>query len=511
MKAAVYCRVSTDEQAEHGTSLTTQEERCSAHVAVQDWEIVEVYVDAGESGTKGSRPALDRLMAACRRGEVEVVVVTKLDRFGRSNRHLSNALGDLDEMGVRFVSLSEQFDTSTPMGKGMLAISGVFAEIEHATIKERMTLGRRAVRAQGYWGGGRVPFGFRAVQDGAHKRLVVDEHDAETVRMAASLLVDHGCTSDEVAQRLTALDRPPAKAERWDHMLVRHMMRRKLAVPEILSEEMYAAVQEALDATKINRDRRKDRVYPLSLRIFGECGAPYTGVWRRELGRRYYGCKNKYWENRNQRCDDRVLDAEDVELIVWEQVCDLLSKPERLLELAEQYLGMRSVQLEVERDGIEDTERKLKHLDRAIRNVLLTSAKAGLEPAEIESAVADLTAERDALRRHMAMVDAWRAESHRESQRMRRLWDLAEHASKRLPQMTPEEQKEIYELLDLRVTIVQQRTRTQPARIRIEGVVYEALLSGEKAVREVVTTSSPRSSSPSRVAASSRPRGRVRR
>jgi len=141
VKAAIYCRVSTDEQAEHGTSLTTQEERCRAHVEAQSWTLVEVFVDAGESGAKGSRPALDRLMSGCRRGEIEVVVVTKLDRFGRSVRHLANALGDLEEMGVRFVPLDEPFDTSTPMGKGMLAMSGVFAEIEHATIRERMTTG----------------------------------------------------------------------------------------------------------------------------------------------------------------------------------------------------------------------------------------------------------------------------------------------------------------------------------------------------------------------------------
>ena len=107
------------------------------------------------------------------------------------------------------------------------------------------------------------------------------------------------------------------------------------------------------------------------------------------------------------------------------------------------------------------TAKKVRELDEAIQNVLVTSAKAGLEPAEIGAAVADLTAERDALRRHMAMIEAWRAESHRESQRMRRLWDLAEHASKRLPQMTPEEQKEIYDLLDIRVSIVEQRTRTR--------------------------------------------------
>jgi site-specific DNA recombinase len=490
VKAAVYCRVSTDEQAEHGTSLATQEERCCVHVEAQGWTIVEVFVDAGESGTKGSRPALDRLMAACRRGEVEVVVVTKLDRFGRSNRHLANALGDLDELGVRFVSLAEQFDTSTPMGKGMLAISGVFAEIEHATIRERMTTGRRAVVAQGYWGGGVLPFGFSVVADGSHKRLVVEESEAETLRRAASLLVDDGLSATATATHLNALGQTPRRAALWTGALVRHVLSREALVPEILDLEQFNHVQEALSRRTTIRNRENDRVYPLSLRLFGHCGEPYAGTYRKELGRRYYMCRNKNYEKRANRCDDRAIRADDVEAVVWEQVCDLLSKPDRLLNLAESYLGLRSSQLEVERDGIEDTERKLRAIEKAIKNVLLTSAKAGLEPQEIEEAVTELTRERDALRRHLAMIETWQVESARESERMRRLWALADEAHRRLPQMTPQEQKEVLDLLDVRVTIIEHVTRTAPARVRIEGIVYDTLLTDE---RDLASTSSPRS------------------
>jgi len=272
-------------------------------------------------------------------------------------------------------------------------------------------------------------------------------------------------------------------------MLVRHMLRRKRVVPEIISEERFAAVQVALDSTKLNR-AREDHVYPLSLRVYGQCGAPYTGVYRKELGRRFYSCRNKYYENRATRCDDRSIHADDIEEVVWAEVCELLSKPERLLELAEQFLGLRSSQLEVERDGIKETEDKLRKLDLAIKNVLLTSAKAGLEPSEIESAVTDLTQERDALRRHLGMIESWRMESERESERMRRLWELAEHAHTRLPQMTPQEQKEVLDLLDVRVTILAAATRTTPAKVRIEGVVYDHLLSEEKAVRDLAQTSS---------------------
>ncbi|MEN3342284.1 MAG: hypothetical protein V7644_1688, partial [Actinomycetota bacterium] len=257
--------------------------------------------------------------------------------------------------------------------------------------------------------------------------------------------------------------------------------------------QRFADVQVALDATKVNRDREGDRVYPLSLRLFGHCGEPYAGTYRKDLGRRYYLCRNKNYENRAARCEDRAIRADDIEEVVWEQVCDLLSKPERLLELAEQYLGLRSSQLEVERDGIEETERKLREIEKAIKNVLLTSAKAGLEPKEIGEAVADLTGERDALRRHLAMVETWQVESARESERMRALWALAEHAHKRLPQMSPEEQKEVLDLLDLRVTILDHATRTTPARVRIEGVVYDTLLSDERAVRDLAQTSSPSS------------------
>src|SRR5258708_33703904 len=97
-------------------------------------------------------------------------------------------------------------------------------------------------------------------------------------------------------------------------------------------------------------------------------------------------------------------------------------------------------------------------------------------------------------------------ESERESERMRRLWELAEHANTRLPQMTPQEQKEVLDLLDVRVTILAAATRTTPAKVRIEGVVYDHLLSEEKAVRDLAQTSSRRGSAPWRASAAS-PRG----
>jgi DNA invertase Pin-like site-specific DNA recombinase len=113
------------------------------------WEIVETYTDAGFSGSKDSRPALNRLMAdACQR-RFDAVLVWKLDRFGRSLRHLVNALAELEALGVAFISLRDNLDLSTPSGRLMFQIIGAMAEFERALIQERVRAGLRNARAKG--------------------------------------------------------------------------------------------------------------------------------------------------------------------------------------------------------------------------------------------------------------------------------------------------------------------------------------------------------------------------
>ena len=117
-RAAVYARVSTEQQID-GTSLDAQVERCQARVVAEGWTLAGTFVDAGVSGAKASRPELDRLMNMVRHKEIDAIVVTRLDRFGRSQRHLSATLGELDDHGVRLVSLAESFDSGTPAGRMM--------------------------------------------------------------------------------------------------------------------------------------------------------------------------------------------------------------------------------------------------------------------------------------------------------------------------------------------------------------------------------------------------------
>lgn len=145
MKAALYARVSTTDK---GQDPGMQLEEMRRFAAARGWTCRE-YVDRGVSGSKASRPALDELMAAVRSRQVDVVVVWKLDRLGRSLAHLLHLLNDFTALGVSFVSLRESIDLTTPTGKLMLHLFGAFAEFERSLIQERVRAGIANAKRKG--------------------------------------------------------------------------------------------------------------------------------------------------------------------------------------------------------------------------------------------------------------------------------------------------------------------------------------------------------------------------
>jgi putative DNA-invertase from lambdoid prophage Rac len=146
MKAAIYARVSTSDQ---NCELQLRELR--EYIARRNWTNAGEYIDSGVSGTKASRPALDRLMLAASRREVDGILVWKIDRFGRSVLHLSQALAQLTTYGVRFLAISQGIDTdaANPSSRLMLTILAGVAEFEREIIRERTLAGVRAAQARG--------------------------------------------------------------------------------------------------------------------------------------------------------------------------------------------------------------------------------------------------------------------------------------------------------------------------------------------------------------------------
>lgn len=133
----------------HGQDVTFQTRELEQFAHARGWQLVGSYVDAGVSGTKDSRPELNRLMRDAQRRRFDVVVVWKFDRFARSVSHLLRALEAFQALGIQFVSLSESLDTSTPGGKMVFTVLGAVAELERSLIAERVRAGLRNARVKG--------------------------------------------------------------------------------------------------------------------------------------------------------------------------------------------------------------------------------------------------------------------------------------------------------------------------------------------------------------------------
>lgn len=163
-RVALYARVSTAKcekcgkiRTEHdnhshefkGQDPEVQLRELREYIEHRGWRLTEAYTDAGVSGAKDSRPELNRLMIDAGRRRFDVVIVWRFDRFARSVSHLLRALEQFQALGIDFVSLSENVDTSTPTGKMVFTILGAVAELERSLIVERVKAGIRNARAKG--------------------------------------------------------------------------------------------------------------------------------------------------------------------------------------------------------------------------------------------------------------------------------------------------------------------------------------------------------------------------
>ena len=146
MKFGLYARVST---ADKGQDPELQLKALRSYAQARGWEIFDEYVDIGESGSKDRRPELDRLMEDAKKRKIDGILVWKLDRFTRSLKLLVVTLEELRTLGVQFVSYTENLDFSTPAGRAMANLIGVFAEFERDLIRERVKAGLQNAKSKG--------------------------------------------------------------------------------------------------------------------------------------------------------------------------------------------------------------------------------------------------------------------------------------------------------------------------------------------------------------------------
>lgn len=381
IRAAVYTRVSTDDQAREGTSLAEQRDRLLAFCRSQGWEVHGVHEDDGYSGRDLNRPAMRQLIQEARERRFDVVVVHKLDRLSRRQKDVLHLLEDvLEPAGVGFRSATEPFETTTPFGKACIGMLAVFAQLERDTIQARTEGGRRRRLAEGALVS--VPRTFGYTYEKATRDLSINRAEAEWVWRVFQWYV-HGdetgrkLGSLRIARKLAALGAPAAAGGRWHRSQVIRIIHNEMyagvfhqnrwdtangknahhvekprdqwvpvPVPAIVDRGTWEAAQRQVEEnTTLNPRRTKNEYLLRGLVHCGVCGRKMSGGAR--AGHKkyyYYSCEGKRKYNFSpddgpwRPCPSRYWPAGDVDRAVWGVLAGVLDDPEAVMRAADAYL-----------------------------------------------------------------------------------------------------------------------------------------------------------------------------
>ena len=376
IRCAVYTRKSTEEGLEQEfNSLDAQRESGEAFVASmkhEGWVLLpERYDDGGYSGGNVDRPALKRLMAAIERGEVDCIVVYKVDRLSRSLMDFARLMEVFDRRGVSFVSVTQQFNTTHSMGRLTLNILLSFAQFEREIISERTRDKIAAARRKGKWAGGRPVLGYDLIPGKC--RLEVNPGEAERVRAIFDLYLRHKSLVAVVRE----LERRRWGTKSWTTRAGKAMGGRPFDKKALLAlldnvvylgqvrhhKSVYAGEHEAIvDAEVFERTRRtlrsngvsggmyvrnKHGALLKSLLVCGPCARAmvHSFTCRGKRRYRYYvctTCQTKGWD----QCPSKSVPAEQMEAFVVERIRGLARDPavlEATLAAGERHAAARSL------------------------------------------------------------------------------------------------------------------------------------------------------------------------
>ena len=349
LRCAVYTRKSSEEGLEmEFNSLEAQRESCEAYVASQrpeGWILVpDRYDDGGFSGGTLERPALKRLRSDIEAGQIDVVVVYKIDRLSRSLMDFSRLVEVFDQHKVTFVSVTQSFNTTTSMGRLTLNVLLSFAQFEREVIGERIRDKFAASRRRGMWMGGWAPLGYE-VWD---RKLVVNEVDAKLVRSIFQRFLKTGSTTT-LARELIAENVRNKYGKLVDKGILYKMLSNPVYIGVavhkgvsypgehvgIIDRKIWDKVQARFQESPRKRAAASRAQTPSLLKgiIFDPTGAAMSPTHTRKRGRlyRYYVSQTVLKQGASD-CSVARVPAAEIEKIVIDQVRTLLLSPEIIVQ-----------------------------------------------------------------------------------------------------------------------------------------------------------------------------------
>ena len=428
-RCAIYTRKSSEEGLEQAfNSLHAQREACEAYIksqAHEGWKLVKTaYDDGGLSGGSMERPALLRLLADVAAGRINVIVVYKVDRLTRSLADFARIVETLDGQGASFVSITQQFNTTTSMGRLTLNVLLSFAQFEREVTGERIRDKVAASRQKGMWMGGTVPLGY----DVRDRELVVNEAEAKTVREIFEAYVRMGTVSgvqDDLRRRgilskcwTSSTDRTRGGVN-FNRGSLYWLLRNPVYIGQvthkgqvyegrqqaIVDRALWERAQELLTANSSARERRPivPGGRPLAGRLFDDRGnamSPTYTVGRQ--GRRYsYYVSQALLQNEKERAGSITrVPAAEIEKLVLKTVgsidCEGRGSPEEMLRIRVERVVICADRVEIVKAVTDDPSgeaqtpaartvvvvAKLAHRNRAR---ILDDGSAGPDPAVVRA------------------------------------------------------------------------------------------------------------------------------
>ena len=422
LRCAVYTRKSSEEGLEQEfNSLHAQRESCEAFIASQrseGWVLVPAkYDDGGFSGSNIERPALTQLMADIEAGLIDCVVVYKVDRLSRSLMDFATIVAKFEQHQVSFVSVTQQFNTTTSMGRLTLNILLSFAQFEREIIAERIRDKIAASKKRGKWVGGVPVLGYDVSPKG--RRLVVNQEEAEQVRQIFKLYLQHGSLGELTThlaeqgwtnKRWTTRAGKEVGGMEFNRTTVHKLLRNKTYIGKVVyqNEEYegehqaivdmttFMAVQERL-ARQCKPKTTAKAKYPALLKgllrcAACDCGMSHAGSRKDHKVYRYYLCHKS--RERNRPCATPTISAPDIEAIVVDEIAAIGRDPELLNQVLDNARRQAKEDLAQAKATLADAE---QHHQSALNTHRREAGKRQACPQTIEDCEREVTEATQAL------------------------------------------------------------------------------------------------------------------
>ncbi len=508
-KAAIYLRVSTEEQTER-YGMDMQRTRCLKYCEYQNLEVVEIYEDAGISGSTMNRPALQRLLLDARNGKWEMVVTYKVDRLSRNVRDLLTICEDHLMAGKKdLVSCVEGIDTKTPIGRFFLTLLGVFAALERDTLRERTNSGRWEAAAQGVWVSGGTPFGYRKHERPDKKHvLVIEESEAEVVRRMFEWHTEEGIGSQAIAERLNALgiqtpyqmrnNSRHRQAQAWTNSAVGRMLKNPLymgeayqhrmvgrkanerhpretwipiAVPPIVSAVTFEKSRKmAANNRRVSGGKNKQSLQYLLRDVLycGHCGGRLRGVHSSgtDEKKRYYRCGRQVLKKKGTegRCVLPFFSAISLEELVWQQVRNAIIDPDNL----ERYAKLDQEDVEALRAEIALHDGRLAEIEKQRERLRWLFTRETISFDELERDLCTLDQQRREVNERNSGLEARLLQQEDIKARLGLLHELMATLRSRIDVLDFDEKRLVLRDLGVRVTVYPDRS------VQIDAVISDS-------------------------------------